>query len=120
MSAQLDVNIDKIDGQMVELIDAFESHPQIQPPNTHPTVFFLLDFIRNTHRMLKDVDPAKFAAGDSGARNAAQEILGRNQFANVLVNDSSGKLALMTGSDPNNPVDLGPEIKAKARALTEV
>lgn len=91
----------------------------MQPPNTHPTIFFLLDFIRNTHRMLKDID-AKFAAGDSAARDAAQEVLGRNQFANVLINDTSGKLALMTGSDPTSPLDLGPDIKAKARALTEV
>ncbi|KAJ5624546.1 hypothetical protein N7510_000855 [Penicillium lagena] len=116
---QLNVNIEKIDGQMKELIDAFEAHPQIQPPDTHPTLFFLLDFIRNTHRMLQEIDADKFASGDKAAREAAQEVVGRNQFANVLINDSTGKLALMTGSDPSNPVDIGSDIKSKARALTE-
>lgn len=77
-----------------------------------------MDFVRNTHRMLLNIDADKFAAGDPAARDAAQEVLGRNQFANVLLNDSSGKLALMTGSDPTNPLDFGPEIKAKARVLT--
>lgn len=91
----------------------------MQPPNTHPTIFFLMDFVRNTQRMLRNIDADKFAAGDPAARDAAQEVLGRNQFASVLLNDSSGKLALMTGSDPTNPIDFGPDIKAKGRALSE-
>lgn len=98
---------------------AFESHPQIQPPSPHPTAFFLLDFIRNSHRMLKEVDADKYAAGDNKAREAVDEVVGRNGFANVLLNDSSGKLSMMTGGDPSNPVDFGPDIKAKSKALTE-
>ncbi|KAJ5998870.1 hypothetical protein N7451_006680 [Penicillium sp. IBT 35674x] len=107
----------QLEQKMAELIDAFESHPQVQPPNPHPTAFFLLDFIRNSHRMLKTVDAAKYAAGDSSAQETVKEVVGRNQFANLLLNDSSGKLSLMTGGDPSNPVDFGPEIKAKADAL---
>lgn len=92
----------------------------MQPPNTHPTVFFLFDFIRNTHRELKQIDLDKFQAGDADARSQAQDVLGRNNFAHVLVNDTTGKLALMTGGDPTNPVDFGDEIRVKARELTEV
>lgn len=98
---------------------AFDAHPQIQPPSPHPTIFFLKDFVKNTHDQLKKVDADKFASGDKAAQDAVKEVVGRNQFATLLLNDSSGKLSLMTGSDPNDPVDFGPDIKAKARALSE-
>ncbi|OJJ84242.1 uncharacterized protein ASPGLDRAFT_35523 [Aspergillus glaucus CBS 516.65] len=121
MSAdQLNVNLDKVDSQMGELLTAFESHPQMQPPATHPTLFFLFDFVRTTHRTLKSIDAEKFRTGDREARSQAQEVLSRNQFANMLVSDRTGKLALMTGGDPANPLDFGDEIRGKARALTEV
>lgn len=90
----------------------------MQPPNPHPTAFFLLDFIRNSHKMVKTVDAEKYAAGDNAALETVKEVVGRNQFANLLLNDSSGKLSLMTGGDPSNPVDFGADIKAKAEALT--
>lgn len=96
---------------------AFESHPQAQPPTPHPTPFFLLDFIKNSYNSLQQIDKQKFASGDRGAKEAFNEIVGRNSFATILVNDTSGKLSMMTGGDPRNPIDFGPEIKAKAEAL---
>ncbi|KAJ5613762.1 hypothetical protein N7528_007416 [Penicillium herquei] len=111
--------LQQLDQKMTDLIDAFESLPQVQPPNPHPTAFFLLDFIRNSHKMLKNVNAEQYASGDSAAHETVKEVIGRNQFANLLLNDSSGKLSLMTGGDPSNPIDFGPDIKAKARSLTE-
>ncbi|KAH1325320.1 hypothetical protein KXX47_009769 [Aspergillus fumigatus] len=118
MSAeQLEFNVDRIDAKMEELLASFEAHPQMQPPNTHPTIFFLFDFIRNAHRELQGIDMDKFRAGDANARRMAQDVLGRNNFTNALVNDTTGKLALMTGGDPNNPVDFGEDIREKAKAI---
>ena len=97
---------------------AFEAHPQCQPPNTNPTIFFVYDFVRNTHNQLKQVDAAKFAAGDSAAVNAVGEARGRNSFASMLINDTSGKMAMMTGGDPSNRADFGADIKSKAAALS--
>ncbi|KAJ5918232.1 hypothetical protein N7454_010607 [Penicillium verhagenii] len=111
------VQLPQLVQKMEELIDAFESHPQVQPPNPHPTAFFLLDFIRNSHRMLKAVDADKYAARDPTAMETVKEVVGRNQFSNLLLNDTSGKLSLMTGGDPSNPIDFGADIKAKAGAL---
>ncbi|KAF7131011.1 hypothetical protein CNMCM5793_003946 [Aspergillus hiratsukae] len=116
----LEFNVDRIDAKMADLLSSFEAHPQMQPPNTHPTLFFLFDFVRNTHRELLDIDMDKFNAGDANARSQAQDVLGRNNFTNTLVNDTTGKLALMTGGDPTNPVDFGEEIREKAKALVEV
>ncbi|KAJ5116204.1 hypothetical protein N7456_000552 [Penicillium angulare] len=112
-------NLPEMDQQMQDLIDAFEAHPQVQPPSPHPTAFFLLDFVRNSHKMLKTVDHSKYTSGDSSAAETVKEVVGRNQFSNLLLNDSSGKLSLMTGGDPSNPIDFGPQIKEKARILNE-
>lgn len=101
------------------LTRSLDAHPQSQPPNPHPTIFFLKDFVKNTHDQLKQIDGAKLAAGDKSARDALQEVNGRNQFASVLLNDSSGQLSMLTGGDPSNPIDFGPDIKAKAQALSE-
>ncbi|KAJ5668252.1 uncharacterized protein N7477_006822 [Penicillium maclennaniae] len=120
MSGQTgNIDLARLDAQMTELLEAFEDHPQMQPPVTHPTVYFLMDFVRNTQKELKGIDAEKYAAGDQAAREQVLEVVGRNQFTYVLLNDSSGKVSVMTGSDPNNPVDFGANIKAKARALTE-
>lgn len=92
----------------------------MQAPSPHPSLFFVFDFIRNTHRTLKSIDFEKFRSGDRDARVAAQEVMGRNAFANTLVSDTSGKLALLTGGDPTNPVDFGDAIREKANAVVEV
>ncbi|KAJ5334873.1 hypothetical protein N7452_007276 [Penicillium brevicompactum] len=94
----MSVNIQELDANMQAVIDAFESHPECQPPNTNPSIFFSYDFIRNTYNQLKQVDPAKYAAGDKAAQDAVQEIIGRNSFASILVNDTSGKVAMITGA----------------------
>lgn len=91
----------------------------MQPPDTHPTLFFLFDFIRNTRKELKSIDLDKLRAGDAESKKQVTDVMGRNSFTNVLINDTSGKLALLTGGDPGRPVDFGEEIKEKAKVLTE-
>ncbi|PKX91681.1 uncharacterized protein P174DRAFT_443658 [Aspergillus novofumigatus IBT 16806] len=121
IAEQLEFNVDRIDAKMEELLAyILRGPPANAAPNTHPTLFFLFDFVRNTHRELQEIDMDKFRAGDANARSMAQDVLGRNNFTNTLVNDTTGKLALMTGGDPNNPVDFGEEIREKAKALVEV
>ncbi|KAL1963785.1 hypothetical protein VTN77DRAFT_7851 [Rasamsonia byssochlamydoides] len=113
----LDFNAERLDKQMADLLESFESHPLMQPPNTHPAIFFMFDFIRNTHNQLLSIDADKLRAGDAEAKRQLTDVIGRNRFTNILINDTTGKLALMTGGDPRNPVDFGADIKAKAQAL---
>lgn len=89
----------------------------MQPPDTHPTLVFLFDFIRNTHKQLKSIDTTKLREGDVDAQNSVGEVLGRNRFAKTLIDDTTGKLALLTGGDPGRPADFGEEIREKARVL---
>ncbi|KAJ6009328.1 hypothetical protein N7499_005264 [Penicillium canescens] len=107
-------NIETLDAQMKDCLSTFEAHPQYPG---HPTIFFLYDFIRNTHNQLKGVDPAKFYAGDKASRDAVQEVIGRNGFAAMLTGDTTGKLAMLTGGDPANPADFGEDIKAKTKIM---
>ncbi|KAJ5800948.1 uncharacterized protein N7518_003016 [Penicillium psychrosexuale] len=123
------INIQDMNAKMQALLEhvppynpttqKYSTHPQCNPPNRHPTIYFLYDFVRNSHNQLKAVDAAKYAAGDNAAKVAVDEIDGRNMFANTLINDTTGKLAMLTGGDPSNPVDFGPEIKAKALILIQ-
>ena len=93
----------------------------MQPPQVNPTVFFLFDFVKNTYSMFKSIDVEKWRAGDKTARDKAQEVFARNQFANMLASDRSGKLvASMTGGSETNPIDFGDEIRRKAKALVEI
>ena len=96
---------------------SFENHPLMQPPDTHPTLFFIFDFIRNTRKELRAIDIQKLREGDAEAKKQIVDVIGRNGFTSALINDTSGRLAIMTGGDPGNPVDFGPEIKEKIRAL---
>jgi hypothetical protein len=90
----------------------------MQPPDTHPTLFFLFDFIRNTHKQLKSIDASKLReGGDADTQNSVAEVIGRNKFAKTLIEDTSGKLALLTGGDPGKPLDFGEEIREKAKVL---
>lgn len=91
----------------------------MQPPRPHPTLFFLFDFIRNTQHQLQSIDPEKLARGDPEAKEQVNEVIGRNMFTKILIDDKTGKLALMTGCAPNDIVDFGDEIREKIRILTE-
>lgn len=135
----LDFNAQKMDDQMGELLEyiflsippqslstltehkkkpsSFENHPLMQPPDTHPTLFFLFDFIRNTRKELRAIDIQKLREGDTEAKKQIIDVIGRNEFTSALINDTSGRLAIMTGGDPGNPVDFGTDIKEKIKAL---
>lgn len=45
------------------------------------------------------------------------DVYGRNMMALMMITDTTGKTALMTGSS-GPPVDFGEAIKEKARTLT--
>ncbi|PLB52405.1 hypothetical protein P170DRAFT_507203 [Aspergillus steynii IBT 23096] len=111
------VNIDQLNTKMTEWLSAFKSHPQLQPPSPQPTLFFMYEFARNTHSMLEKIDADKYRASDPGALAQMKEVTGRNMFAKVLLNDTTGKLGAMTGG---GTVDFGEEVKGKADAVNAV
>ncbi|KGO75286.1 hypothetical protein PITC_001500 [Penicillium italicum] len=112
-------NIQDLNAKMQALIE------HVSPPPNNPTEQYLSESLNNPpsrnahHNQLKAVDAEKYAAGDNAAKTAVNEIEGRNAFANMLINDKSGKLSMMTGGDPSNPADFGAEIKNKALILTQ-
>ena len=99
----LDFNAQKMDSQMGELLEyasfsfpplylpsiananerqissSFENHPLMQPPDTHPTLFFLFDFIRNTRKELRAIDIQKLRAGDEEAKKQLIDVIGRRR-----------------------------------------
>lgn len=98
---------------------ALASHPDVQPPKPHPTTFFLVDFIRTTRAQLRNINLQKLSEGDKKEQQILRDIVGRNWFANMILNDKAGALSLVTPGDGSNSIQIGPEIKEKAKALQD-
>lgn len=120
------------------LINALYVHPAIQnnkplmesdkgkapPKETQNKVYFMWDFCcRSRHILLSRVDPTLAAEARPGedSKNGKQEgwedVVGRNMFANVLIHDTTGKLAAMTGEKGGEEIDFGDDVKNAAKAF---
>jgi hypothetical protein len=45
-----------IDARLNELVNALRAHPQMQPPNPHPTLYHIWDFVMRTKYILSELD----------------------------------------------------------------
>lgn len=91
----------------------------MQPPTPHPTAFFLLEFIRATREHLRNLDFQKLTEGANKEQQTMRDIIGRNWFAHMILNDQSGALSLITPSDGSDSIQIGPEVKEKSRIVQE-
>ncbi|KAE8151890.1 hypothetical protein BDV25DRAFT_151931 [Aspergillus avenaceus] len=106
--------IEKLDRAMSEALAALQAHPSA----THPTVFYVFDFVRNSHNKLKAIDANKLQAGDRAAKEEMSDIVGRNALAEGLCS-GEGPMAQMMAMMGGGSVDFGPEVREKLRAVTD-
>lgn len=52
---------DRVAQSLTDLVQAIEAHPQMKPPNPHPTLFHSWDFVQRTRYILSELD--NIAAG---------------------------------------------------------
>ncbi|KAJ5909222.1 hypothetical protein N7495_001904 [Penicillium taxi] len=102
MAAQINVDVAELERKMVALMDAFSDHPLFMTPEMPKALWFVADF---------------YAAGDRASVAAVKEVMGRNALAQMLITDTSGKLAMMSG-EATSP-DWGEEILTKASAMVQ-
>lgn len=57
--------------------------------------------------------------GAAAAKQVYEDVVGRNFMAQMMITDTTGKTAMMTGST-GPPVDFGNDAKEKARSLNSV
>lgn len=57
--------------------------------------------------------------GAAAANQVYQDIVGRNMMAQMMITDTTGKTAMMTGGS-GPPVDFGTDAKEKVRSLNSV
>ncbi|KFZ02403.1 hypothetical protein V500_00221 [Pseudogymnoascus sp. VKM F-4518 (FW-2643)] len=57
--------------------------------------------------------------GAAAAKQVYEDVVGRNFMAQMMITDTTGKTAMMTGSS-EPPVDFGNDAKEKARFLNSV
>ncbi|KAI9785248.1 MAG: hypothetical protein M1816_000496 [Peltula sp. TS41687] len=79
-----------------------------------PTIYFTWDFVQRSRHMLRELPKVRRDQGQRAAKEQFADAVGRCIFGKILINDTTGKLALMTGGDPSQPVDFGDEVKRKA------
>lgn len=76
------------------------------------------DFVSRSKTMLNALDTSKLDAGNQQAKKELQDIHGRCMFTELLITDTTGKTAIMTGGDPRKPMDFGDDVREKVKALT--
>ncbi len=70
--------------------------------------------------MLRELPNVKAKDGEKAAEAQYADVVGRCTFSKILINDTSGKMAMLTMADPRNPLDFGEDVKKKADELDEV
>ncbi|GME65410.1 uncharacterized protein K452DRAFT_283614 [Neofusicoccum parvum] len=101
-----------LQSSLQSLISAIEAQPEFaaQESQRKGKVFFMWDFVSNTKRMLDNlhITPDSFA-GDK--RETKSDVMQRAMFANILFNDTTGKLTAMCGGDTT---EFNADVKAKS------
>ena len=112
--------------QLQGLINALVVHPASQracraaPPNSPPPleeqnkVFFIWDFCSRSRHMLLQIDPELKGKED---QEVFKDVVGRCFFTEILINDTTGKLAMMTGERPGQNIDFGDEVREASKNI---
>jgi len=123
-----------VDVRLEDLLDAITQHPQWKnPPNQHPTLYHVWDFVMRSKYMLSEYEnikagrpiqhpnqfPSGVGTGDEAALKTFQDVCGRTMMLQLLVNDTTGKTDLMTGNT-GPPLNFGKRVKDAVKALMDV
>lgn len=80
-------------------------------------LYFTWDFVRRTDFLASEIDITALAAKDPVALEAFQDCLGRAMLADKIIGDETGETCRSITF--NEPVDFGPEVRAKSKAVVE-
>ncbi|KFY58281.1 hypothetical protein V496_06188 [Pseudogymnoascus sp. VKM F-4515 (FW-2607)] len=119
-----------IERKLGELIQAIENHELWVPPSPNQTLYHVWDFLKRSKYMLSEFDnieagralthPNQFrpapGTGAAAAQLVYEDVVGRNMMANLMITDTTGKTAMMTGAS-GPPIDFSSDCKEKARSL---
>ncbi|KAK3357184.1 hypothetical protein B0T25DRAFT_516671 [Lasiosphaeria hispida] len=124
----------EIEAQLEDLATAIASHPKMQAPNRHPTLFHTWDFVMRTKYILSELDnveagrPIRFpeqisdyrssgAPQPDKAREFMRDVFTRTTTANLMVNEKKQSMMLMMMG--LSPIEFGDAVKAKAKAAVD-
>ncbi|KAK8909034.1 hypothetical protein QC760_003372 [Botrytis cinerea] len=118
----------------IDLGRALEAHPLWSSNNPNPSIHFLWDFVKRGEYMLLEYDtilngrPLQHAdqfrqgppgTGENAALKVFQEVCGRTMMLNMIVTDTTGRMAMMMGSSGPS-VDYGDNVRQAVKALEAV
>ncbi|PMD13798.1 hypothetical protein NA56DRAFT_651452 [Hyaloscypha hepaticicola] len=120
-----------VNASLDELLNAITAHPEWRaPPNPQPTLFYLWDFVNRSKYMLSEYEtikdgravekPQNFTGsvgkGEKAAVSVFSKVCSRTFMVDMMVNDTSGKTAMITGGPR---IDFGKRIKDAVKALQD-
>ncbi|KAM0162929.1 hypothetical protein ACHAQE_003504 [Botrytis cinerea] len=121
-------------GFMESFMTALEAHPLWSSNNPNPSIHFLWDFVKRGEYMLLEYDnilngrPLQHAdqfrqgppgTGENAALKVFQEVCGRTMMLNMIITDTTGRMAMMMGSSGPS-VDYGDNVRQAVKALEAV
>ncbi|KIN03834.1 hypothetical protein OIDMADRAFT_158705 [Oidiodendron maius Zn] len=121
----------EVESRLKDTVESLLAHPQWKdPPNQNPTLYHVWDFVMRSLYMLSEYDNIKLGRrlqhpeqfqGGAGKGNAAavrnfRDVCGRTMMLKLLVNDTRGITAMMTGN-AGAPIDFGKNVKDAVEAL---
>lgn len=89
------------------------SHPLWNPADQNMTLHYVGDFLNRSKTMLQGLPRLP----EAEQAECYTDVLGRCTLTKILVTDTTGKTAMMTGGDPSRPLDFGADVKAKVEAV---
>ncbi|KAI9840811.1 MAG: hypothetical protein M1837_001284 [Sclerophora amabilis] len=102
-----------------ELVEALESHPLWTPPQPNKVLYFMWDFVNRSRQMLRDLPTVRQEKGQAAAAEQLTDVVGRCSFSKMLMDDAEGKMGMMMGGDPRNPLDFGDPVRVKAKEVVD-
>ncbi|OBT93999.1 hypothetical protein VE01_07129 [Pseudogymnoascus verrucosus] len=101
-------------GVAAPITRAIENHELWTPPTPNQTLYHVWDFLKRSNFVQLLV-----RTGAAAAKKVYDDVVGRNMMAQMMVTDTTGKTAMLTGSS-GPPVDFGSNAKEKVRSLNSV
>ncbi|KAL9111533.1 MAG: hypothetical protein Q9227_004021 [Pyrenula ochraceoflavens] len=111
---------DDLRNALQTLMDAVASNPSFstQQSAQRGKLFFMWDFVSNTQKMLGDPNELRPSVPRGKNRKEIQsDVSGRCMFQDLLFNDTTGKLAMMTGGDQT---EFDANVKEKSKHANEI
>ena len=110
---------DRLSANLSSLLASLKAHPLYQAPTPadRGKIHFVWEFVNASKKQLDRLDSSKLDRQDANETARFNDVVERCIFTQVLISDTTGNTARITGEDPALTIDFGGDIMAKVDML---